>query len=472
MKRKVAPLIAAMAALFLGQATLQGTTIFPLWKKNFAPLRADLTGLDPSQLLFAFAGFRELIAGILWVRADAFFDEGNFDAVLPMIWLVTRLDPHQIDVYATGMWHIAYNFTDEGSRSDRRYIPSAVALGREGARNNDQTYELFFETGWLYYHKIEDDYPEAVKWFEQAAGHKDIMTARRNLLNNVYQRNNEVDKAANYLYGLLEESQERYKKAPNEFVNMQNRDTIEQNYDNLLVRMAQRGYLAKKEGYYPSWDYDTKPPFDVGFSAQVTVIEPRVIKIVGTWNVLPVGTRIRVVMRDADYPNAIPAGMKWYQGENINLDPPKDRTFMQDQLFVKNQRFNRTIDMGRDRTMYPFTSDKYVIEFYYNPRQAPAYIQDKFGWNGEGMTDKNFINNEVRPGNPVVYTRMEVSRDQIERRGEWKDVAPVFQTKNYAGLAPTQVDQGVIKVPGILEQPKTQSAPSTPGKAPGISANE
>ncbi len=452
MRVKPAPLLAAAAALFLGQATVQTTQVYPLWKKNYAPIQGDYTGLSPEHFLFALAGFRELIAGILWVRADAFFDEGNFDAILPIIWLVTRLDPHQIDVYATGMWHIAYNFTDEGSRSDRRYIPSATALGVEGTKNNEHTYELFFETGWLYYHKIEDAYPESVKWFTEATKRADMLPARRNILNNALQRNNEVEKASDYLFSLLDEAEKKLKES-GEFQNRQNRDTIEQNYDNLLVRMAQRGYLAKKGGYYDTWQYDTKPPFDVGFSAQVTVLEPRKIQVVGTWNVLPVGTRVRIVLRDADYPRAIPAAMEWYQGDRINLDPPKDLTFMQDQLFVRNQRFNRTIDMSRDLTMYPFVSDRFVVEFYYNPRQAPAYIQDKFGWNGEGMTDANFLNTEVRPGQRVVYTKMEFSRDEILRRGEWADKAPVRQTSNYRGLAPSQLDREIIRVPGILAQP-------------------
>ena len=59
---------------------------------------------------------------------------------------------------------------------------------------------------------------------------------------------------------------------------------------------------------------------------------------------------------------------------------------MQDQLFVRNQRSERKVDMSRDPTMYPFTSPDYTVEFYYNPRSAPPHILDKFGWNGDGMT--------------------------------------------------------------------------------------
>ena len=158
-------LLSAALVLFGVQAFWGTKMVYPLWSKNYSPVQQgkDLISgsLSADQMLFALAGFRELIAGILWVRADSFFDAGNYDAILPIIRLVTFLDPHQIDVYATGMWHIGYNFTDEEQRSDRRYLPSALALGKEGASQNPNTYELFFETSWLWYHKIDDNYDKA-----------------------------------------------------------------------------------------------------------------------------------------------------------------------------------------------------------------------------------------------------------------------------------------------------------------------
>jgi hypothetical protein len=73
--------------------------------------------------LGAISGFRQVIAGLLWVRADSFFHQGNYDAILPLIRIITWMDPNFLDVYATGTWHLTYNFTDEEQRSDRRYLP-------------------------------------------------------------------------------------------------------------------------------------------------------------------------------------------------------------------------------------------------------------------------------------------------------------------------------------------------------------
>ena len=168
-------LILLLALLSIGQGWIQRRNIFPLWTKNYSLKdHGAFHGLSPDQILVALAGFRELLGGILWVKADAFFHEGNFDAVVPLIRLVSWLDPHNIDVFSVGMWHIGYNFTDQEHRSDRRYLPCALALGEEGAIKNPHTYEMFFELGWMWHHKIDDDYPQAVKWMEEANHRPDI----------------------------------------------------------------------------------------------------------------------------------------------------------------------------------------------------------------------------------------------------------------------------------------------------------
>jgi hypothetical protein len=446
-------LLVIVAVLLIAQGTLHRTVVFPQWRVNYG--RGDLgiaQGLSPDQMLAALAGFREMIAGILWVRADSFFETGNYDAILPIIWIVTRLDPKQVDVFATGMWHIGYNFSDEDQRGDRRYIPYALALGREGARNNPETYELFFENGWMWYHRIDDDYHNAVEWFRQAWQREDMadIPARKNLKAMALQRDGQVSEALRTYFELFDAAQARTEADPNDWTARQNRETIEKNIDTMIVRMVQRGYLGRKQGVTGAIPYDTDPPFDVGFSARVTVEDPRVVRFEGTWNVLPVGTRVRVILRDADFANAVPGGMVWDSATEVALDPPRDLTFMFDTLFVRNRRFNRRIDMSRDPTMYPFTQDNYVVEFYYNPRSAPPHMQDKFGWNGEGLTDQNFLNLEARPGQRVVFTRLELTREMIMREGRWRDEVPVVQTHNFRPPTREALLGDIIRVPGLL----------------------
>jgi hypothetical protein len=457
-------LIVAGIALFAAQFGLQYGYLQDAWRKNYMPRSSTDGGgmlvqnLGVDQVLLQLFGFREFLAGILWVRADGFFDQGNYDAILPIIRLVTILDPKQIDVYSTGMWHIAYNFTDEQQRSDRRYIPSALALGKEGTRQNPNTYELFFETGWIWYHKIDDDYPQAVKWFKEAGERKDMIPARRNLLAMAQQRNGQPELGLETYYTLYDQAIDEL-KTTGDYTARSNRDTIESNIDTTLVRLSQRGWFAKMNNR-PNLGYDNEPPFDVGFSVKLTVPESRVLKAEGTWGVLPVGTRIRIVLRDFDFPHQVPAGMDWDYSNDVALDPPRDTTFMQDQLFVRNRRFNKTMDMSKDPTMYPFLKDKYIVDFYYNPRSAAPHMQDKFSWDGSGFTDKNFLNTEVREGQRVLYTSLILTRDQLLRRGEWMDKVPVVKSKNYVEVAATQgTDVIQLDIPSLRAGATTPAPP-------------
>ena len=462
-------LVVLLAVMFLANVGMQLGYMRPYWKKNYAPKQAGIAeGLSPDQLLAAMSGFREMIAGILWVRADNFFDTGNYDAILPIIRLVTWLDPHQMDVYATGMWHIGYNFTDQDQRSDRRYLPSALALGAEGAEKNSNSYEMFFETGWIWYHKIDDLNHKAVGWLQKAVEREDIekTPARKNLLATAYQKNGQISEAIDWWEKLFNKAVENANNSPDEYQLKQVRDTVENNLDTMIVRMVQRGWVARKEGL-PSIGvpYDTDPPFDVGFSVRATVVDPKVLQVDGTWNVLPVGTRIRVILRDADFPHVIKGGVVWDEGiQGVQLDPPREQTYMQDQLYVRNRKFSRRIDMSNDPTMYPFTRDKYILEFYYSPRSAPPHIQDKFSWNGEGFTDKNHLSTDARPGVNVMHCQFELSLDEILRRGPWADQIPVRESKAFREYYKSNLADDVIKIPGMLapaEPAKPQAVPPT-----------
>ena len=89
----------------------------------------DMMAELPGQFIVAsFTGFKQVIAGALWVRADEFFHRGHYHAIVPLVRMVTWLDPHNIDVYTTGAWHLDYNFVDYANTlSDKRYIPASIA---------------------------------------------------------------------------------------------------------------------------------------------------------------------------------------------------------------------------------------------------------------------------------------------------------------------------------------------------------
>jgi hypothetical protein len=428
-------LIGLLVVLFVVQGFLSDR-MFPAWKENYSAGNLGARGgLSPDQLLASLAGLRQMVAGILWVRSDTYFHEGQFDAILPIIRLVTWLNPRQIEVYATGAWHIGYNFTDEQNRSDRRYIPLALRLLEEGTEANPDTFRLFHETGWMYYHKVEDDYDKAVKWFEISTSKSDVMPALRTILSSAYQRAGQLDKAMDYMWKIQEEFAQAAEKSKDPFDYSNTlRDTAENNLDNFLVRMASRGVFAKKDGVYDQFRYDTQNPVDLAFTVKIQVLEPKVIRVSGTWGIPTTGARIRLVIRDSDY------NLKWDPAPTLDFEFDRDKTYMQDSLYTQNGRFDRKIDMSRNPTMYPFKSENYIVEFYFSPRNAPPHIQDKIGWNGEGMTDKRFL--EQRHGAKVLLARFEMNRDMFLKRGDYA-LGYIFRSPGYVD-APTQEESDVI----------------------------
>jgi tetratricopeptide (TPR) repeat protein len=139
-------------------------------RKQYAPIASgpDLenVGNQSKELLGGvLLGFREVAAGLLWVRADEYFHNGRYDDLVPLFYVVTWLDPHQLDVYSTGAWHLAYNL------GDQRLIPEGVKFLDKGIRDNPDVYDLYFQQGWMHYNKVRD-YKVAVDYFREAVKHK------------------------------------------------------------------------------------------------------------------------------------------------------------------------------------------------------------------------------------------------------------------------------------------------------------
>lgn len=416
MKPSGSKLMAGVAALLIGQAALQ-YNIFPLWQKNYAPKQSTPIGLSPEQLLLAFAGFREFMAGVLWVQADGFFHSGNYDAILPMLRLVTWLDPHQVDIYSTGAWHMAYNFTDESQRSDRRYIVPALKFLEEGIQNNPTIWDLYFEMGWTYYHKVQDP-ASATQWLAQANEFEKMITARRHILAHAYEKSGQLQKSVDTWVDLVDRAEEEYRKKPDNWEAQIERDTTRNNLEQMLIR------IVRRYGDQP----ETQPPVNLNFDATVKVVRPRVILVEGKLGIPTIGTRVDVIVKN--------------KGHNMEYDPAKlqtfsfevdkDLTYMQDTLAVRESKFRRELDMSKDPKMYPFTADEYEVVISYNPRFSSPHVQDRLGWLGEGMTDDNYLveaDQHLKPlgpdskpedkQNPVRMVRkvITLTRDQILMRG-------------------------------------------------------
>ena len=176
-KRKL--LLVLVALLVLGIIGVQSDLDPKYAKLNKSDMksgdRGELMVQLPGQFIVAtFAGFQEVIAGALWVRADEFFHKGDYQAIVPIIRLVTWLDPHNVQVYFTGAWHLDYNFTDKNERSDKRYIASSVALLKECIANNPTRWDTYFELANTHYDRKLNDSFNALKYYKLACEHEGV----------------------------------------------------------------------------------------------------------------------------------------------------------------------------------------------------------------------------------------------------------------------------------------------------------
>lgn len=132
----------------------------------------------PKQLITGILGeFRATIADILWIKVDDYFHSTvseedharihpghkdwhpnreaqhhageNPDAeFMPLIRLVTWLDPSFIMAYQVGAWWLTFKLNKPNE---------ALVFLKEAVQNNPNRYEGYYEIGWLYYRRLNNE---------------------------------------------------------------------------------------------------------------------------------------------------------------------------------------------------------------------------------------------------------------------------------------------------------------------------
>lgn len=117
----------------------------------------------------ALAGFRGLAADLLWLQIEHLHHSGKYHQMLPLFRTVTFLQPHFITPWAVGGWHMAYNISHRAPTEEETqfWVDTGIEFLKEGLTYNRERYDLYFELGWTFYHKVEN-YAKAVEYFEQA----------------------------------------------------------------------------------------------------------------------------------------------------------------------------------------------------------------------------------------------------------------------------------------------------------------
>jgi hypothetical protein len=149
-------LIGIVASLFIAILLVQQSINYSRVTEDLAEQLVILPGEFVTN--FIIGGFRGIAVDILWVRMDDMWHHGKWFEVVPLIRAITWLQPHFIEAWELGGWHMAYNLYvyAEGMPDREKYIEQGIRFIKEGLARNRNVYDLWFNLGWTYYHKLED----------------------------------------------------------------------------------------------------------------------------------------------------------------------------------------------------------------------------------------------------------------------------------------------------------------------------
>jgi hypothetical protein len=389
--------------------------------------RSILRDTPFSALVPTLFGVREVMASLMWVRADDYFHKGEYRPIIQMVRQITAIDPHQIDVYATGAWHMAYNFMD------KRLIPDGVSFLEEGSKNNNTVYDLFFELGYMHYDKTKD-FPAAVRAYAEAStkGRTTGVTFPPayvlHQLAHAKEKMGDIDACVAQWQFNLAKGKELIKEGEEKEIGASGANTQAARH-NLYITQRRRNErlaaLAEREKNqaeaarlwqgnvdlanewlreFPGHVDVTKDlkvaeanvdrikagklnpqnPSDLKLKVMVKRIAPKRLEITGTVDVLNL-SRVDVLFQDKDYDQRVKQGFDFKMS---------DCTLEFDRVPVNKGQFKHVIDLDRDPAdmdrqpteIYPLKADHYELVVTFNPRLQAAFIQDRYGWNGEGIT--------------------------------------------------------------------------------------
>jgi len=372
-------------------------------------------------------GFREVAAGMLWVKADELFHEGRYEDLVPYFSLVTFIDPHQVDVYSTGAWHLMYNF------GDPRMATQGQAFLDEGRANNPNVWDLHFQRGWVTFDWPVEDYKSALPFMVEATKYPGVNgQLGPPFLGHLVAHNLER-------LGRLEESKAQWRKSietaeaklaaakksddKSEITYwQQERDVSQMNLDRIIVREVSRADVKSN-------------PRDVRIEASYKKVEPRVLRVDAKVLGLPQmvsaddgsesNARLEIILQDKNYDALLAKHKDDFEWVTKNLT--KYRSIYN----IVESNGNVTmggkpgvrVELNKDpmlepprpaSKLFPLQSEEYELILRLDPsvRRQPKEVQDVLGWTGEGLKASPQVKTGIS-GQRIVEMRIPLKKEDI-----------------------------------------------------------
>ena len=101
-------------------------------------------------------GARGIAANVLWMRTQELQKVQDWDKMKATVNLITKLQPHFLQIWTYQGWNLAYNVSVEWDAPEDKYewIKQGIKFLQEGVAKNARSPDLIWDTAWTYYHKL------------------------------------------------------------------------------------------------------------------------------------------------------------------------------------------------------------------------------------------------------------------------------------------------------------------------------
>jgi len=132
-------------------------------------LRVGVEGLEPDEIFstMCLAGFRGVVVDYLWVKALGLQLKKQFHEVRALSELIAKLQPHFPTVWVFNAWNLSYNIAVEWDNPEDqwKWIKEGLAYLDKGLERNPESVQIYFQKGWIYFHRISQNPSEGPKQY-------------------------------------------------------------------------------------------------------------------------------------------------------------------------------------------------------------------------------------------------------------------------------------------------------------------
>lgn len=146
-----------------------------------AGFNMDMRGkLTQDAAIAVLGGFRGVVTDFVWLAAHNDWEKREWFRMKPKLDTVVLLQPHFLDYWDIGAWHMAWNISYDVSvnpqepreafrlREQRHWIDEGEKFLKTAIASNPDSWLLYFKLGWLLDQK-KQDYIQAAEYFKKAA---------------------------------------------------------------------------------------------------------------------------------------------------------------------------------------------------------------------------------------------------------------------------------------------------------------